>query len=198
MKILKSILIGIGKYLLGFVLVVFGTIVFLSGTNDLMDSSDRYEYSAKYEYFFIAALLIPPILMVLNKNIFKGFLYMAVLCLAVNFALPTLGITNGSPYPGIFQKTGSRSNGGSSGGSSNQISGTYSDNTGGAITTITIAGNSWYGEHREETTGALLGSSFGSMDGNDIIDEYGNKIGTVKNGRVRATIGGESVSLNRN
>ncbi len=55
-----------------------------------------------------------------------------------------------------------------------------------------------FGDHLEETRGDILNSSVGTMDGKNVIDEYGNIVGYVKNGNVYVTIGDERVTLSRN
>ena len=75
------------------------------------------------------------------------------------------------------------------------ISGTYSANTGGAISTITVIGDVWFGEHTEEHFGTLLGSGSGTMDANNILDEYGTKIGEIKNGKAYVNLGGVEATL---
>jgi hypothetical protein len=79
--------------------------------------------------------------------------------------------------------------------SEESISGIYSANTGGAITTITVIGNAWFGEHKEEHFGTLLGSGLGTMDSNRILDEYGTKIGYIKNGKAYVNLGGVDATL---
>jgi hypothetical protein len=187
----NRILIGIGKFILGLGIVMLGAAFVFRGMaltqNTLL--------------LFLVYLGIP-ILFAVTRKFWRGLIYMLLVCVLVNASIPLLGLSYGSPIPGVYSKQEDNyfRNGDTHvqrKDSSTTIEGTYSGNIGGAIATMVVSSDAWYGEHREEATGEILGSSVGTMDGYDVIDEYGNRIGYVKNGYARVTIGDVNVTLER-
>lgn len=80
----------------------------------------------------------------------------------------------------------------------NNINGTYSAESGGVESSLTIIGNSWYGTHTETSFGNLISSGSGTVEGTKLFNQYGAEIGNVSNGTAYVNLGGTHISLNKN
>ena len=184
---------GIGKYILGLVVLFLSTVYLLQGI--------RLTQPA---FISIIVVLTIPLFLLFNKNLLRGIVYMLIASLSLNFILPVMGMSYGSSYPTIMSTQDTRTarrnfenHSSEKGAGEYSTDGKYSGDIGGAIATMIIIGDKWYGENHEESFGELLGSGTGTLNGNDILDQYGTKIGNVKNGKVKIIIGGESFTLYR-
>jgi hypothetical protein len=74
-------------------------------------------------------------------------------------------------------------------------SGVYHGEDGGVTSKMIVSGTTWYGETFMEATGALIASSAGTMDGANVMYEFGTKIGYVGDGVVYVTINDSRVRL---
>lgn len=77
------------------------------------------------------------------------------------------------------------------------INGTYTADIGGAYSSLTVIGDTWYGENREASMGGFLGNSTGMMDGNRIINEYGQEIGYINGNSAFISMGGQRIVLKK-
>jgi hypothetical protein len=80
----------------------------------------------------------------------------------------------------------------------NSYSGVYYDldQSTGWETTITISGDSFYGK-TITPTGEVIASGSGKVDGNNLIDTYGQNIGSVNNSSLSIKFGTATISCQR-
>jgi len=190
MKYIKSFFLGILIYIAGFILLILGAGFGFEGIGKIRG---EHEILA----MVIAACL--PLIMVFSKSLKKGFVYFVLSLFIANAVFPALDWSSGSPNPQFGQsnlfKPRSVMSESMDSNESQTISGVYHGEDGGVTSKMIISGNSWYGETFMEASGALIASSAGTLDGTDIMDEYGTKIGYVGSGVAIVTINDSRVRL---
>jgi len=184
---IKKVLLQIGKYILA-TIILFIALVTLGKNMAIV------KIQAGHDWLAIALYLGIPLISLFPKSYLNGLASMFLLTVCINFIFPKFNVSYGSAMPFGLGGTVMTNDGGNE---SKSLSGTYSSDIGGAESKLIVAGDTWYGENRESTTGGLLGNSVGKMNGNRIIDEYGQEIGYINGGTVYVTIGGQRITLKK-
>lgn len=192
MKYIKAFLLGILIYIFGIIIIFLGAGYGFEGIGKIR---------GEHETLALIITFCLPFIMVFSSDFKTGFGYFALSLFIANAVFPALDWSYGSPYPKFGQMSPSvrRSplDDSSYSGKNQSVSGVYQYNDYGVITKILVSGSSWYGETFMEDSGALLSSSSGEIDGSDIMDEYGNKIGHISNGTAYVTINGTRLRLTK-
>ena len=190
MNYLKSILLGILIYIAGFILLFLGAGYGFEGIGKIR---------GEHETLALVITASLPLIMVFSKSLKIGFACFVLSLFIANAVFPSLDWSYGSPYPKFGQMSlNERRPVLSESADSDEpltISGVYHGEEMGVTSKMIISGNSWYGETFMEATGALIASSAGTMDGTDIMDGYGTKIGNVGNGVAYVMINESRVRL---
>ncbi|HMZ94901.1 MAG TPA: hypothetical protein PLC61_07820 [Chitinophagales bacterium] len=76
--------------------------------------------------------------------------------------------------------------------------GTYSGEDDRVLYSITIIGDTWFGEHTEKNMGFNLASGNGTIEDNKIIDENGLIIGEIYDNVISVLIGSKYITLTKN
>lgn len=184
---IKKVFLQIGKYILA-------TIILFIALATLGKDMAIVKIQAGHDWLAIALYLGLPLISLFPKSYINGLVSMFLLTVCVNFIFPKFNVSYGSAMPFGLGNTEMKS---SVGNESKSLSGTYSGDIGGADSKLIVVGDTWYGENTESTTGGLLGNSVGKMDGNRIIDEYGQEIGYINGGTAYVTIGGQRITLKK-
>lgn len=184
---IKKILLQIAKY-------IFATVILFVSLGTLGKDMAIVKIQAGYDWLAIALYLGIPLISLLPKSYINGVFSMFLLAICINFILPKFNVSYGSALPFGMGKSEVKNNGTNE---SNVLSGTYTGDIGGAESKLIVVGDSWYGENRESTTGGFLGNSVGKMNGNRIINEYGQEIGYINDGTAYVNMGGQRVTLKK-